>query len=234
MPLHPTWQDIALRLALCVLAGAIIGLNRDAGGKPVGMRTSILVCLAAGVAMMQANLLLDVTGKTDASFPVLDLMRLPLGILSGIGFIGAGVIIQRRHGGVRGITTAASLWFVTVDGLALGGGQLGLGLAALIIAVVVLWLFKPLERCVPREHVGRLHLDLRAPGLEADQLRQTAGDLKVRIDAVTREANGEATQVECEVRWRGPDNVTDAPDAVRRLIRLPQVVAARWTLEDFR
>ncbi|HWU50369.1 MAG TPA: MgtC/SapB family protein [Asticcacaulis sp.] len=234
MPLHPTWQDIALRLALCVLAGAVIGLNRDAGGKPVGMRTSILICLAAGMAMMQANLLLDVTGKTPSSFPVLDLMRLPLGILSGIGFIGAGVIIQRRNGGVRGITTAASLWFVTVDGLALGGGQLGLGVAALVIAIMVLWLFKPLERCVPREHVGRLHLDLRAPGLEADQLRQAARGLQVRLDAVTRDANGEATQIDCEVRWRGRDHVTDAPDAVRRLMSLPQVAAARWTLEDYR
>lgn len=234
MPLHPTWFDIALRMSLCVLAGAVIGLNRDAGGKPVGIRTSILVCLAAGMAMMQANLLLDLTGKTDASFPVLDLMRLPLGILSGIGFIGAGVIIQRRHGGVRGITTAASLWFVTVDGLALGGGQLGLGGAALLIAVVVLWALKPLERCVPREHVGRLHLSLRAPGLEADQLRQAAGDLEVRIDAVTRDANGQASQVECEVRWRGRDRITDAPDAVQRLMTLPEVAVARWTLEDFR
>ena len=79
--------------------------------------------------MLQADQLLDVGGKTATSFSVLDLMRLPLGVLSGIGFIGAGVIL-RHGGGLTGVTTAASLWFVTIEGLCLGGGQIGLALGA--------------------------------------------------------------------------------------------------------
>src|SRR6185437_2647648 len=82
MPLHPTWSDIALRLVLTLIAGAVIGLNRGVHGHAAGLRTTILVALAAAVAMIQANLLLGVEGKTPSSFGVMDLMRLPLGILT--------------------------------------------------------------------------------------------------------------------------------------------------------
>ena len=128
MPLTLTWQDIAIRLALSVVAGGLIGLDRGEHGRPAGLRTTLLVCLAAAVSMVQANLLLATTGKAGNSFVVLDLMRLPLGILTGMGFIGGGAIL-RRDGFVLGVTTAATLWFVTVMGLCFGGGQIKLGIA---------------------------------------------------------------------------------------------------------
>ena len=84
MPLTLTWQDIAIRLALSVLAGGLIGLDRGEHGRPAGLRTTLLVCLAAAVAMIQTNLLLATTGRTTDSFVTLDLMRLPLGILTGM------------------------------------------------------------------------------------------------------------------------------------------------------
>ncbi len=97
----------------------------------------MLVCLAASISMIQANLLMDTVGKAGNSFIVLDLMRLPLGILTGVGFIGAGAIL-RKENRVLGVTTAATLWFVTVMGLCFGGGQLGLGITALVIGLIVL------------------------------------------------------------------------------------------------
>ena len=123
MPLSLTWSEIALRLGLAVLAGAAVGLDRGEHGRPAGLRTNLLVCLAAAVAMLLANLLLPTSGKTSSSFAVLDLMRLPLGILTGMGFIGAGAIL-RRDGLVLGVTTAATLWLVTVIGLCFGAGRL--------------------------------------------------------------------------------------------------------------
>src|ERR1700683_830561 len=107
MPLTLTWQEIALRLALSVVAGTLIGLDRGEHCHPAGLRTTLLVCLAAAVAMIQANLLLDTTGKAGDSFITLDLMRLPLGILTGMGFIGGGAIL-RRDSLVVGVTTAAT------------------------------------------------------------------------------------------------------------------------------
>src|ERR1700733_6211904 len=90
MPLVLTWPEIAIRLICTLAAGALIGLNRSEHGRAPGLRTSILVCLAACVAMLQVNLLLPLAGRPSNSFVMNDLMRLPLGILSGIGFIGGG------------------------------------------------------------------------------------------------------------------------------------------------
>ncbi|MGH6971889.1 MAG: MgtC/SapB family protein, partial [Caulobacteraceae bacterium] len=92
MHLNLTAGQIALRLALAIVASFLIGLNRDERGRPAGLRTVMLVCLAATLAMLQVNLLLPLAGRPGNSFVMNDLMRLPLGILSGIGFIGAGVI----------------------------------------------------------------------------------------------------------------------------------------------
>jgi hypothetical protein len=76
---NPTWLEIALRLVLTLIAGAIIGFNREANGHFAGLKTTSLVGLAASVAMVQANILLRVAGKTAGSFAVMDLMRLPWG-----------------------------------------------------------------------------------------------------------------------------------------------------------
>src|ERR1700759_3217854 len=137
MPLELHWQQIAIRIAFAMLFSFIIGLNRDEHGHPAGMRTTMLVCLAACLAQLQANMLLITAGKTASSFSVLDLERLPLGILSGIGFIGAGVIVKRDNNVVSGVTTAATIWFVSVLGLLFGGGQLILGCAATALAIVL-------------------------------------------------------------------------------------------------
>src|SRR5262245_3039929 len=133
MELNPGWPDIGLRVALTVVAGFLIGLNRGERGRAAGLRTHLLVCVAASFAMIQANLLLGTRGKRGDSFIQLDAMRLPLGILTGMGFIGAGAIL-RKGDMILGVTTAATLWLTTVIGLCFGGGQYGLGLSALAIA----------------------------------------------------------------------------------------------------
>ena len=144
MTLTLQWDEIGLRLVLTVIAGTLVGIDRSEHGQAAGLRTTILVCLAASVAMIQMNLLMPTAGKTPESFATLDLMRLPLGILTGMGFIGGGAIL-RRGNMVQGVTTAATLWLVTVIGLCLGGGQLALGMTTLAIALLVLWALKRLE-----------------------------------------------------------------------------------------
>src|SRR6185312_9227086 len=126
MSLSLTWQAAALRVVLTLAAGALVGINRGERGHAAGLRTTMIVALAACLAMLQVNALLALDGKSSSSFIVMDLMRLPLGILSGMGFIGAGAIV-RRGGAIRGVTTAATLWLMTVIGLCFGGGQIALG-----------------------------------------------------------------------------------------------------------
>jgi len=149
MPLYPTWPDIVLRIVLTMLAGVVIGFNREERGRAAGFRTTILVGLAASVAMIQTNILLPVSGKTPSSFAVLDLMRLPLGILTGVGFIGGGAILKKGRL-VTGVTTAATLWVTTVVGLCIGGGQIVLGMAATLLTVATLWALKWVDWSIPR------------------------------------------------------------------------------------
>src|SRR5262245_31798975 len=105
MPITVEWHDIALRLALTVVTGVVFGAKRSERGRAAGLVTTVLVSLAASVAMIQANLFLATTGKQSDSFITLDLMRLPLSILTGMGFIGAGAILRRGEL-IRGVTTA--------------------------------------------------------------------------------------------------------------------------------
>jgi len=157
MPLNPAWQDILLRILLTVLAGALIGANREAHGKAAGLRTTILVGLAAAISMVQANLLLSVVGKSPESFSIMDVLRFPLGVLTGVGFIGGGTIL-RKGDLVSGVTTAATLWVMTAIGLAFGGGQLWLGILGTLFTVATLQGLKWVDLKIPREHHATLAL----------------------------------------------------------------------------
>src|SRR5207253_3845552 len=101
--------------------------------------------------------LLPAAGRSDTSFVTIDPLRLPLGILSGMGFIGGGAIV-RRGNFVIGVTTAATLWMVTVIGLCFGSGQIVLGLAGSTIGMIVLAGFKCLEDCMKQDHEGTLSM----------------------------------------------------------------------------
>jgi putative Mg2+ transporter-C (MgtC) family protein len=156
MTLTVSWPDVGLRILLTTLAAGAIGFDRDIEGHSAGLRTSLLVALAACLAMLQANWLMNSVGKSSDSFVVLDLMRMPLGILTGVGFIGGGAILKRGDN-VQGLTTAATLWFVTVIGLCFGG-QIGLGVAGGLLALLILRALKMVEVRLKREHASRLRL----------------------------------------------------------------------------
>src|SRR6202050_2227208 len=182
MPLTLTWHEIALRLALSVVAGTLIGLDRGERGRPAGLRTTLLVCLAASVAMIQANLLLATTGKASDSFITLDLMRLPLGILTGMGFTGAGEVL-RRDGLVFGVTTAATIWFLTVIGLCFGGGQIGLGLVGAALGMLVLTGLKFVEDRMQQDHQAQLLIVTGPSGPDEPEIRSILENNGFRISS---------------------------------------------------
>ena len=144
MQLEVTWWDIIVRLLVTFAAGAIVGANRSEHGRPAGLRTTVLVCLTASASMILGNLLLATTGKVGDSFVTMDIMRLPLGILTGMGFIGAGAILHRGNA-ITGVTTTGTLWFTTLMGFCFGAGYISLGFVLLAMAVVVLWCLEAIE-----------------------------------------------------------------------------------------
>jgi putative Mg2+ transporter-C (MgtC) family protein len=189
MPLHPAWLDIAIRLALTVIAAALLGFDRGARGHAAGLRTTVLVGLAASLPMIQANVLLPMSGKAPESFSTLDLMRLPLGILTGVGFIGGGAILKRGDI-VRGVTIAATLWLTTVIGLCFGGGQLGLGLSGTGLALITLFVLDWLERRIPRQHHAQLVIEV-AMGSDFDDLARAVAPRKITAQLVKQSTAGD-------------------------------------------
>lgn len=218
MPFSPTWADIAIRLALTMLASGVIGLNRGARGHAAGFRTTILVGLAASVAMIQANILLPLSGKTPESFAVMDLMRLPLGILTGVGFIGGGAIV-RKGDLITGVTTAATLWLVTVIGLCLGGGQLILGMVATVLAVITLWVLKWVDVIIPREHRARLIVTADRSLTTLDEVSRILGPMRCRAHFQERKLDPESQKADYtfELGWRRPEHAEPPVDLVAAL-----------------
>lgn len=126
--LSAPWADIALTL-VSVVCGALIGAEREKRVKPAGLRTMMLICLGSAVFTMISLALAD--GPSEKG-------RVAAQIVTGIGFLGAGAIVQ-APGGARGLTTAAAIWAVAAIGMVVGtgygGAGLGLGLLVLIILV---------------------------------------------------------------------------------------------------
>jgi putative Mg2+ transporter-C (MgtC) family protein len=171
MPVKLTGVDLVVRLACTLIAGAIIGYDRSERSKAAGLRTTVLVCLAASIAMLQMNYLLPLAGRPTDSFVTNDLMRLPLGILTGVGFIGGGAIL-RRGSLIVGVTTAATLWYVTVVGLCFGGGQMLLGWLATAIGVLVLWGLRWFENFMAVEQHALFALTLEPDGPSESEIRR--------------------------------------------------------------
>jgi putative Mg2+ transporter-C (MgtC) family protein len=133
--------ELGLRLTAGLVLGAIIGFERELHRQPAGFRTHSLVALGAA--------LFTIVSAYGFSGPTVDPTRIAAQIVSGIGFIGAGTILQYR-GSIRGLTTAASLWAVAAIGTAAGAGLLVMAIIGTILILVVLALLDRIEALVTR------------------------------------------------------------------------------------
>ncbi|HEX8561697.1 MAG TPA: MgtC/SapB family protein [Flavobacterium sp.] len=133
------WTEILLRLLLAAVFGAAVGLERERKEWAVGagMRTHMMVCLGACLAMMVSSFgFSDIINHPHVS---LDPSRVAAQVVSGIGFLGAGTILFLKPATVKGLTTASGLWTIAGIGLATGGGMYFAAVAATLIAIIILW-----------------------------------------------------------------------------------------------
>jgi putative Mg2+ transporter-C (MgtC) family protein len=207
--------EMALRLVAALLSGACIGYERSFHGRPAGLRTHVLVCLASAVLMLVTvyeDHWVRVQGESR-----LDPTRMAQGIMTGIGFLGAGVIVKEGLN-VRGLTTAASIWITAAIGVLAGVG-LYLPMAfSVLLALLVLSVFRWIEMRVPTQAYFFFDVKYAREGnLSEEAMRELLGRLKFSVANFSYRLEG-----------TGPDRIlrhrmtlqTRDPKAAARLARL--------------
>jgi len=185
-------SEIIVRIMLGALMGGIIGFERQHHGRPAGFRTHLLVCTAS-VVLMIISQYFSFRQPVDPSFIRVDPGRIAAGAITGIGFLGAGVIVKAGVS-VHGLTTAACIWIVSAIGLALGSGlYLAAGLT-FVITFFSLWLLERLERFMP----SRLYRSLTVVTELAGDCERTILDVMrrhgVSVKGVAYEFNREKAE----------------------------------------
>lgn len=168
----------ALKLLLAAILGGIIGLERESLNKSAGFRTHTLVCLGACLIMITSIEMYTVIGKGMFSDPG----RLAAQVVSGIGFLGAGTIMRSGHG-IKGLTTAASLWVVAGIGLAVGAGGFVNSIVSTIIVMLVLIYMPKLETVyrTKRKKENNLEILLRDKPGQLGTVSTALGQMNVHI-----------------------------------------------------
>ena len=142
---------VALNLGCALIAGALIGAERSYNGRTAGFRTNILVALAAAGAMVMAMQPQFVRASAMAGFTYIDpIPQIAQGVMTGVGFLGAGVIFKEGVS-VQGLTTAACIWAVAAVGLLFGVGMYGPGAILTALILVVLTVLRSVETILPHK-----------------------------------------------------------------------------------
>ncbi|MCX6647276.1 MAG: MgtC/SapB family protein [bacterium] len=135
-----TISEILIRLLMSLVIGIVIGIEREVHHKAAGLRTCVLICLGATIYTLASIEFGTMANVSDPS-------RIAAGIVTGIGFLGAGTILQTRSN-VHGLTTAATIWVIASLGLAVGLGSYVLALGGAFLVIIVLIPFQLVEKAV--------------------------------------------------------------------------------------
>ncbi|HNS50618.1 MAG TPA: MgtC/SapB family protein [Anaerolineae bacterium] len=149
------WEDI-LKIVLALVAGGLIGFEREFRDKAAGFRTLILICIGATIFTILSDRLADPPNA-----------RVAANIVVGVGFLGAGVILRDEKGGrIRGLTTAALVWLAAAVGMALGAGEYILAGVVVALTMVILWVLPKMEHVVDSTRDSRTYEVAFRPGSE--------------------------------------------------------------------
>ena len=188
---HSLNLELLVQLLLAVLLGGAIGLEREMKGKPAGLRTNILICIAA---VLFTSLSIRISqGRGDPA-------RLAAQILTGVGFIGAGTILHTR-GAVTGLTSAATIWVVTAIGIALGARAYVEALGATVLVMLVLAGLEGFEDFLSRQTMtSRLIVHARPQPLALEELESLIRRTGLEVVASTARQENVDTVIELTLR----------------------------------
>jgi putative Mg2+ transporter-C (MgtC) family protein len=214
---------------LAIVVGGAIGLERELHGRPAGVRTHMMVCLSAAIAIQASQSVPTALGDSVVGNLVFDPNRLAAGIVTGIGFLGAATVI-RSGDIVRGITTGSCVWAVAVLGIVIGQQRYALALAGAVAMLAVLigfdWVFRWVNPVVYRRLVViGSGADLTAISASVRKIlaenKIRTQDLAGRIDPVAQ-----TCEIDTYIRCR---NLHQAPELLTKIGALEGVTRAEWT-----
>ena len=218
--------EISFRLIAALLAGGLIGLERSHRGRPAGFRTHALVCLASSLLMLVTVYESHWFPQIEGGRVILDPTRMAQGIMTGIGFLGAGVIMKEGLT-IRGLTTAASIWITAAIGIMIGVGfyfPAGIGTA---LTLVVLSGFRWIERRMPIEFYANLTVAfLRNAAMPESELRAMVERQGFVVANMNYSVTGDGKTFEYQMVVHSPDR-SNTRQLSEALNALPSVTAFR-------
>ncbi len=226
---HITLWDIVIRVLVAFGAGFLVGWEREVHGRPAGLRTNIMACVAGAVAMLISLVLCEAAANTLTGSLRADPGRLGAGILAGMGFLGGGTIL-RHENFIRGVTTAASLWFVTILGLAFGAGLFVLGGVGVAVALLTLLVLTRFEKNLGSDWYATLTVQATLDALANDELRSrieacgaVVQNLKLNYDFQKR-----LRTVTCDLKFTRPSRFDMAEKILAALANTPGIQQVSW------
>jgi len=222
---HLDWTAFLLAIAV----GGAIGLERELHGRPAGVRTHMMVCLSATIAIQASQSVPTALGDSVVGNLVFDPNRLAAGIVTGIGFLGAATVI-RSGDIVRGITTGSCVWAVAVLGIVIGQQRYALALIGAVVMLTILigfdWIFRWVKPVVYRRLVViGSGADLAAI---STSLREVLAGSKIRIQDLAGRIDPVAQTCEIDIYIRCR-NLHQAPELLTQAGALEGVTSVEWT-----
>lgn len=215
---NPQYQAITAHVLSALLAGGLIGLERSYHGRPAGFRTHTLVCTASSLLMLvtlyQWQWLPGVPAESISTDPT----RMAQGIMTGIGFLGAGVIYKEGFS-VRGLTTAASIWITAVIGILLGVGFYYPAILGTLLTLAVLAVFRRIESWMPSQAYAHFHIRFqRAQAISETDLRSLLDNHGFAVAGMSYRIldNGDYFEYRTVIRSTHPANIAKLAENLRK------------------
>lgn len=215
--------QIIIRLLLAVFLGGLVGLEREFHGRVAGLRTHILVCLGSALIMLTSIYIFIIyqgLALTDPS-------RIAAGVVTGIGFLGAGTII-RFKASVRGLTTAASLWTVAGVGLAVGSGFYTASFTAVILVLASLFLLTKIEqKMIRKDWYKTVVIETKSSADQLVSIRSVLSNYKVEIRDLGIKKTEVSENVLLEMSLKLLSNKYD-DQIITEIVNIDGVNEAKW------